>query len=176
MIIFIWTFFYYLFDPITPATKCFCIVKNTTITGAIAITIATINAPYSTKYADDNELNTNVNVFCPSDCNDIRGHIKLFQLFINDHIAAAANVDFIDGTTILKKIVNSFAPSSLAASIISVGYVDKFCLKKNIKNIDIDPGNIIAQWLSTNPILATNWNNGIIVAAKGIIIESINKE
>lgn len=65
--------------PTTLATKCFCIIKKTIITGAVAIKIAAINPPYSTKYADDKEFNTNVNAFCSLLCNTSNGHQKLFH-------------------------------------------------------------------------------------------------
>ena len=57
-----------------------------------------------------------------------------FHAPINVMMAAEAYVDFMVGIKILRNILNSFNPSSLAASRISCGNDLALCLNSIIKN------------------------------------------
>lgn len=75
----------------------------------------------------------------------------------------AANAGFIVGTTILKKILNSPAPSILAASKMESGIDIIFCLIKNIANGEARDGKMIAWYVLSQ-------SNQTIISNKGISV------
>ena len=90
--------------------------------------------------------------------NRIRGVNRLFQLATKLKIAWVASAGFMMGRAILLKIYNSFAPSILAAWIIS-GDKDGniYCLMKNTMDGAAILGRISARKLFVIPILYMNW-------------------
>ena len=70
------------------------------------------------------------------------GHVKLFQLPVNENKTISIIVDFASGQTIRLKIVILLAPSLLALSTISFGMDLKKFRISNILNIPVQPGTI----------------------------------
>ena len=115
-------------------------------TGSDAAVEPAIRNPQSTLCSVcDNNASPTGSVRNRSESTKINGNRKEFQLVRNAWIATTASTGFMSGSTMVRKIIQSDAPSTRAASSSSIGSPSTYWRTRKMLNASTANGRISAE-------------------------------